>query len=1173
MLAFSGPDILYGQAQTQVPSGMPVGVSPDDKSLGGTAVGEGLNGFADAGLFTGTMDINIPIFSFDKSFGVSLDYNTKGVMVDEFASRVGLHWNLNYAGASIIRVVHDIPDELFMNNDSLIPIEYTVNGQYIDTFIVNNEKHIYGKIATYKEDPAQLNAVNAYKDSSCDEFIVSLNGFSFKFFIGKDLRIYTTSSQDIRVQLLQNNTPVSSISEYQLAVGGLSFLISDTRGNKYYFQPEASGMTLFKDKFQDWSEIDNVFVPSPNFTYLYGVPTKWKIEHIELANGGFIHFKYATGMDLKTKNVTGHQTMAYDNYYVRESPSSFYLGQNEIKPAEPDGPVTEIDYPGNVQVHFQYDSQHWNAKGDYFLNEIKISSGDNCKRFRFYVNQDADNKRYYLDSILQVSCDETVTEPYYHFTYNPIIYIKLPLPGNPPVYDTENAVLPRRLNSAQDLYGYYNGDSVGLAIGSSTNGISVPKHNPGSGTNYGNEREYAAEYAQAGLLTMMKNAYGEVEHLYYGPNVINSVPLATLGKIPADNNFIGTNQPDGVRIDSIVKTDTAHPGQKIKTVFLYSDGQLFMPGGYFHYPQYIDSATNNWEENIFQSYFLTPHEMVNGANHGYSSVEIKNYVNETLLSHRRITYTNMQDDLTGPDETRYFKVTGSKDYFQFPYTDKQYLRDWEFGLPLTVTDYDQNDRLIKKVINHYDFSTPDLSASSFVANTRKVKVNTGTALYSPGGYSGEFFPYYLNKKVFTDHYYPFKGKAALVSTVTQKYISDTRFIPDTVWYVYDNHNNLKRTITQDSKGDKTATELVYNYDVDGPQFVFPGQPGYTAHPGTTLYNMSDSGLEIPVSTERWKLLPATAVTDPNGGTVSQNNNRLLSAFITGYQYQDGKLWTKSLWNTQNGSPLGYTDYTGLIAGMSANPYGKILGAYNSSGPVIYFKNTSTVTLFDAKGNPLETQLQGQDQYKAMIWDTVSGQKLAEAANCRYSDIAYTSFEAGLPGSNLSANVPSVATSSAAAVTGSHAGILWLGITGTPGLAVSYTGTQDLKAGKSYVLSFWVNGMIPNIYAGSQLLPLSSANMVYTKGGWTMYLMRFTPSAAGKIKISGTAANSFIDEIRLFPADARMQSRTYEPLFGKSSETDASGRIIHYHYDKMGRRDLIFDMDGNILSKTDYHVAQ
>lgn len=1170
MLVFVHSKFLYGQSQMQVPSGMPVGVSPDDKALGGTAVGEGLNGFSDAGLFTGAMDIKIPIFSFDKSFGVSLDYNTKGIMVDEFASRLGLHWSLNDAGASIIRVVHDIPDELFMNNDSLIPIEYTVNGKYIDTFIVNNEMHIYGRIATYKEGPVQLNAANAYKDSSSDEFIVSLNGFTFKFFIGKDLRIYTTSSQNIKVQLLQNNIPVSNVSEYQLAVGGLSFLISDTKGNKYYFQPAASEMTLFKDKFQDWSETDDIFVPSQNSVYLYGFPTKWKIEHIELANGGFINFKYATSPDLKNKYVSGHQTMAYDNYYVRESPSSYYLGQNEIKPAEPDGPITEIDYPGNVQVHFQYDSQHWNAKGDYFLNEIKISSGDNCKRFQFRVNQDAVNKRYYLDSILQVSCDGAATEPYYRFAYNPIIDVRnISLPGYPPVYDTERAILPRRLNPGQDLYGYYNGDSVGVAVGSSGNGISVPQHNPGSGTNYGNERQYAAEYAQAGLLTMMKNAYGEVEHLYYGPNVINSVPLATLGKIPSDNNFIGTDQPDGVRIDSIIKTDTAHSGQKVKTVFLYSDGQLFMPGGYFHYPEYIDSATNDWDKNIFQSYFLTPHQMIEGANHGYSSVGIKNYVNDTLLSHRLITYTNMQDDLTGPEQTRYFKVSGSKDYFQFPYTDKQYLKDWEFGLPLTVTDYDQNDRIIKKVINHYDFSAPDSSASSFVTNTNTVRVSTGTVLYFPGGYSGGFFPYYLNQKVFTDSYYPFKGKATLARTVTRKYISDTRFVTDTVWYTYDDHNNLSGTVTQNSDGGKTATEMVYNYDVDGPQYA-TGHPGYTAHPGTTLYNMSDSGLEVPVSTERWKLLPGTTITDPYGGTVLQNNNQLLNAYITGYRYQDGKLWTSGLWNTQTGSPLGYTGYTGLGSGVSGNPYGKVLSAYNTTGPVEDLINTSQVTLFDAKGNPLETQLLGQDQYKAMIWDTAGGQKLAEAANCRYSDIAYTSFENSLPEGNLAGSQPDI-IASAGAVTGSHVGLLWTQT--SPGTAVTFSGTQNLQAGKPYVLSFWVYGATPSLKVGSQVIPVSSASLVYTKGSWHNYQVRFTPASAGKITITGTAALSQVDEIRLFPADAQMQSRTYEPLFGQSSQTGPSGRVTYYQYDAMGRQDLVIDQDGNILSKTDYHVAQ
>ena len=1162
----------YEKAQSQgmAQANPPIGASPDNEMLGGTSVGSALSGISASGLFNGSLNISVPIYNYKQDntdYGVSLTYNTQGVKVDEFSTNTGLHWNLNYGG-SIVRIQRDLPDEMLENTDSLLETDmYYINGvEQVDTTVPNKEMHLYGKWESYSQSQSRLNASNAYVDKECDEFIVSVFGKGFKFYIGKDLKVFTTSPQNYKVKLLADNTPIDNISQIsELAAHKLSFKITDNKGISYIFQPGISDYFKGENQFWDWRAVmKNEDGQIPFISTLF--PVSWQLKKVILANGDSITYKYAPSAYGGYSSYYSH--LSYLNYFVRETPAQqyplFLLGTTAPEPPANEFPLLEIDYPNGITVNFEYSTTKRNLKGNNLINNIKISSGPDCKMFQFY--QDSLNSRYYLDSITQVSCDGTVSEPYYSFDYNKYYYLNVALPGQAPLYDTV-LFLPKRLNQAQDLFGYYNGDSVGTPVYSySDDRISIPKHNPPNAVNYGNERQYNADLARAGLIKTITNAYGEKQRFVYGPVTINTVPLAD--STPTDNSFVGISQPDGVCIDSVIKTDPARPGHEQITVFSYSGGQIFMAGGYFHYPEEIDSATGTWKQMIYQSMFMTPHQLVNGANHGFSTVDMINLSDDVLLSRRVITYTNMMDATSG-NEPRYYRVPGSKQYFQYPYTDKQYIRDWEIGLPLTITDYDQNNRMIKKVINAYNFSAVDLSAAAYIANSRTIKVNRGTG-YNIPGYADLFYP---DEKVFTDNYYPFKGVATVAKTVTQKYISDTRFVSDTVWYAYDNHNNLKRTVTQDSKGGKTATELVYNYDVDGPQFVFPGQPGYTAHPGTTLYNMSDSGLEIPVSTERWKLLPATTVTDPNGGTVLQNNNRLLSSFITGYRYQNGKLWTKSLWNTQNGSPLGYTDYTGLIAGMSANPYGKILGAYNSSEPVIYFKNTSTVTLFDAKGHPNETQLQDQDLYKAMIWDTASGQKLAEAANCRYSDIAYTSFETGLSGGNLSANVPSIATSSAVAITGSHVGILWLGITGTPGLAVSYTGTQDLKAGKSYILSFWVNGMTPVIYAGSQLLPLSSANMVYTKGGWTMYLMRFTPSAAGKIKISGTAANSLIDEIRLFPADAQMQSWTYEPLFGISSQTDASGRIIYYHYDKMGRQDLIFDMDGNILSKTDYHVAQ
>ncbi|TKG83462.1 hypothetical protein EYV94_28985, partial [Puteibacter caeruleilacunae] len=52
--------------------------------------------------YTGTANINIPLFTIEEggyTLPISLSYHSRGIKVEEIASRVGLGWTLNYGGA------------------------------------------------------------------------------------------------------------------------------------------------------------------------------------------------------------------------------------------------------------------------------------------------------------------------------------------------------------------------------------------------------------------------------------------------------------------------------------------------------------------------------------------------------------------------------------------------------------------------------------------------------------------------------------------------------------------------------------------------------------------------------------------------------------------------------------------------------------------------------------------------------------------------------------------------------------------------------------------------------------------------------------------------------------------------------------------------------------------
>jgi len=50
----------------------------------------------------------------------------------------------------------------------------------------------------------------------------------------------------------------------------------------------------------------------------------------------------------------------------------------------------------------------------------------------------------------------------------------------------------------------------------------------------------------------------------------------------------------------------------------------------------------------------------------------------------------------------------------------------------------------------------------------------------------------------------------------------------------------------------------------------------------------------------------------------------------------------------------------------------------------------------------------------------------------------------------------------------------------------------------------------------------------------------------------------------------MKSYTYKPLVGMTSETDPSGRTVHYDYDSFGRLEHIRNNEGQYLKKYEYH---
>lgn len=1119
--------------------GQRIGATPADAKMlpgGEPKSGAGMGSLYSPNFYDGTVSINIPIYQYQyegADFGVSFGYNTRGVKLDEVASDIGLHFSIN-AGATIVRTMKDLPDEInILNADTIIYLAVgSVTGMPdpnrppppIDTVSLNKYWCFKGKYAGYFESAASKTDTKIYRDKEADDFTVTLSSGSFTFNLGKNGTVFTHPHRNVKIEPMWGNQPFTSIGDLQpigqdyVTNNLMAFRITDESGYCYVFTRGEYEMRTIEDVYGK-----TIMVAAYNFS------TEWVITEVILPNGSRIKYTY----DVVERGPA--VLPLYKSYNRMEGRPASFMGMSITEVTKKGWTMSKlktIAYPNNVTVYFNYDNSRWRKDYPYpALREVRITTPQSClsyimKQSFFWAEPPITEKTYQegtnptetvatelkarlrLDAIVLNSCDSTIQEPYYSFSYDPL-------------------PLPPRLDYRQDFFGYFNDgshDPFGATVEESRK-TQIPFHYvfnngqiPPSNVEGGLDRMSNIAKMKAGILNRITNAYGGYVHFTYkGHDLYNP-----LGNLPTnDPLYFGKDANDGLLVDSIVEGEHLHPEDRKITIIQYTEGQRFLAGGYFHYPDLYDGLTApDYLASInMTGNFVTPHQLVSGSNHGYTEVNVKTVNSQgAQLARKHVVFTNFRDETS---TSRYFVIGGGKDFFTYPYTDKQYLRDWELGLPRKITVYDQNDRVVSVTENKYRFT---IDTTSMIGKVENIKESLApiSGVLEPG-----ISNVYANKK-YTDTYRPFTGKALLDTTIVKTYLSDNAYTTDMVRYTYDARNNPSIIITYNSKGQQVNTMQAYNYTV-------------SASPGTTLYNMTAAGLEKTVSTERWLI-----------GTGS-GNNKLLEANLNTFDYQDGKLRPRHLYQTRIGQPLSEAQYA-TLGGAS----GLVNSAFNGSA-INYFRKVSEVTQADARCNPLEVQLIGQPLYKATVWDTVTGNKIAEA-NAPYADIAFSGFDASNKGgwSYPAAGAINVAN----AMAGRNAYQFQSG----PVTRSSFS------QNKKYIVAFWASN-----YSGLPVCTIAGATVILRagaiKGSWTYYEGRFTaPSATATLSLSG-AANAYLDELRLFPADAGMQTWTYTDLFGVSATADASGRISYFEYDKLGRQVLVRDQEGNILAKTELHINQ
>jgi YD repeat-containing protein len=359
-------------------------------------------------------------------------------------------------------------------------------------------------------------------------------------------------------------------------------------------------------------------------------------------------------------------------------------------------------------------------------------------------------------------------------------------------------------------------------------------------------------------------------------------------------------------------------------------------------------------------------------------------------------------------------------------------------------------------------------------------------------------------------YYPTTGRSELTSTTETNYFSDGTSLVNTTLFEYDpNYFDVTKTTNYNSDG-----TIVENREY---------HPYHYTIAGSLLSEMTSNNIISPVVNREVYIKKAGS---------------------TSYQMTSGEIQEFQKTSENFIKPLKFDFF------KSATPVDEaIVSPFVSTtlirNPSLYEERV-LFEKYDASGN-LQQQRKANDQAVSYIWDYNSALPIAEIKNASQSDAAYTSFESTGTG-NWSIS-PFVTDTSE-------------GLTGTScyNLASGSTLTFNLAASQNYSISLWAKPST-SVYI-NDVLQVSTGKTVK---GWLLYSSQIT--GASSVTIKGTGK---IDELRIAPTNAIINTATYDPLYGVIATVDPNNVITFYEYDLMGRLKLIRDEKNNITKRYEYN---
>lgn len=1172
---------LIGQEKYKMPAVIPQ--SPDAAALGKYVE-------SPVGFYNGVPQINIPLFNISDNgvnVPISISYAATGIKVEDMASSVGLGWSLS-SGGSISRIVRGRPDEL--------PNGF-IDGQQLISKLQNNQFDPTTRAKVIKDINSGL------LDGQADIFVLSLPGFSCKFFFEENGTIQTIPRSKVKI--------VPSPAD---GFGYRSWVVTTADGIKYEL-----GAT-------DGAELSG------------------GIERTRTLNSCNPIFEesYSTWYLTKIIPLTGSPvTFEYDSYTMSYSVNAYQIRQDFLSAVLANGSgggscnteqnlctstvanfakkIKRIVFNSGI-ITFTAGADRLDLAGDKALSQVVVAnnSGRLVKKYLFYQSYQntspsevgPNGKRFFLDSLrifdASVCIDATCTPntQLYKFRYNA-------------------QALPPRNSFAQDYWGYYNGQLGNqhlvpemLVQNPSTTQIMAltgAKRIPDEGFTKagvleaityptGGQQEFVYELndVKTGIPEYYKTQQKTYYYSYPTPpplddfNGMFTINGCTLSK-PKRVHFVATGVADpgnsSIPLDNkqqwrIYKWSNATNSYSDLVGSLGSLTELNMSDRVFYFepglykvqmyrpntsaPLYNATIDIDWKDDI------DCNKIPAG---GLRIKETRFYdgINSNGTMFTKYTYNKFDDNTTSSGALANFpqlhyiesidKTSGDAISGQFidkciffhrSSTPNQTMATTGMGTVgysnITASKFNGTELLGK---TEYTFQNPALIGDEIPSGFPFAPVN-----------SMEWMRGNLIKKVDyrTD---PVKG-FEIVSSEESTYST----------FEQQNYPGIKTGIDElilaaagtsivDVSAPKEQffnTGTGFNYLSASKQIIYDQKTAsrilevakdiYINAANYSVASSAERNSKGELLTTRYKYT-IDYNTSVSSGSFANSIKGLVDKNVLSLPIEVYTI-TKDLQNSEWVTAGQLIEYNGL--GLPVKVYQLNLAApialnsfmpsyINSGGVVIYDSRYELVAtlIYDSKGNIQEQQLPNNIS-KKYAWGYNDEMPVAECTNCT-EGWAYTSFEESTTGQWNAASV----NRASGGVTGALSYDLSLGAVSTSGLSTS----------AKYIVSYWSKTGSVLITGASGALKVGRS---VTIGGntWTLYEQLVT--GISTLTISGTG---IIDELRLYPQMGQMLSMTFVPLIGISEKNDPTNKIEYYEYDLFGRLSIIRDQDRNIVKKIQY----